>query len=604
MKTNRAYCFTAIAATLTLLAAGSLHGQVTQKWIKSYNGLANSNDRAKAIAVDGSGNVIVTGNSSNAISSNDLTNDYYTAKYDAATGVLLWEKRYNGPANSIERANGLAVDASGNVVVTGESYNANSNSDYYTAKYSAANGALIWEKRYNGTGNSHDHANSVAVDAAGNVIVTGDSTSNLNNSDYYTAKYSAATGNQLWAKRYNGPADSTDVAYSMAVDAAGNVAVTGYSSNGTDNDYYTAKYAAATGALLWEKRYNGTGNSDDDAFSVAVDASGNVAVTGVSHNGSNEDYYTAKYAAADGALLWEKRYNGPGNGDDWAYSVAVDAAGNVVVTGESPGTGGSADYYTAKYAAADGALLWEKRYNGPGNGNDYAFSVAVDASGNVVVTGQSFGNGTGNDYYTAKYAAATGALLWEKRYNGTGINNDEMFNGAPFASKLALTRDGGAVVTGQSSNGANFDYATVRYSVTLTLFQQWKLTHLGDANAPDEGDTDSDGLRTLLEYATGGDPLVPGPLPSGSSIAGKTAITFSRNTAATDVTLTVQGSDDLSTWTDLARSTAGATMVSLVAGVDVTENGVGAVRTVEVRDLFLMSDPMHPRRFLRLHAAP
>ena len=89
-----------------------------------------------------------------------------------------------------------------------------------------------------------------------------------------------------------------------------------------------------------------------------------------------------------------------------------------------------------------------------------------------------------------------------------------------------------------------------------------------------------------------------------STVAGRLAITFSRNTAATDVTLTVQGSDDLATWTDLARSTAGATMVPLVAGANVAETGAGALRTVEVRDLFLTTDPAHPRRFLRLHAAP
>jgi len=63
-------------------------------------------------------------------------------------------------------------------------------------------------------------------------------------------------------------------------------------------------------------------------------------VTGYSPNGSTfefgtADYYTAKYAAADGALLWEQRYNGPANNDDLAQAVAVDAKGNAVVTGYS-----------------------------------------------------------------------------------------------------------------------------------------------------------------------------------------------------------------------------------------------------------------------------
>ena len=90
--------------------------------------------------------------------------------------------------------------------------------------------------------------------------------------------------------------------------------------------------------------------------------------------------------------------------------------------------------------------------------------------------------------------------------------------------------------------------------------------------------------------------------PLGSAVAGNTAITFPRNTAATGVTLTVQGSDDLSTWTDLARSTAGAAMVAMVGGG--TVSGAGPLLTVEVRDLYPIGDPAHPKRFLRLHAAP
>src|SRR5204863_5620365 len=106
------------------------------------------------------------------------------------------------------------------------------------------------------------------------------------------------------------------------------------------------------------------------------------------------DYYTAKYAAADGALLWEKRYSGPAGNDDIAQAVAVDASGNVVVTGYSYGLGSYHDYYTAKYAAATGMLLWEKRYDGPAHEVDVPTALVVDSIGNVVVTGYSYGLGS------------------------------------------------------------------------------------------------------------------------------------------------------------------------------------------------------------------
>jgi uncharacterized delta-60 repeat protein len=453
-------------------------------WEKRYNGPANYNDEAQAVAVDGSGNVVVTGGSQR---------DFYTARYAAADGALLWEKRYNGAANSYDEAQAVALDSSGNVVVTGVTgwrapFDGRHGADYYTAKY-AADGALLWDQRYNGPANSSDFAQAVAVDGSGNLVVTGssatikyladgtriwtnngggalavDGSGNVvvtgsSKDDYYTAKYAAADGTLLWEKRYNGPANSSDFANAVGVDSSGNVVVTGFSYNGANFDYYTAKYAAADGALLWEKRYNN--NSDDFAWAVAVDGSGNVVVTGESRNGALiYDYYTAKYAAADGALLWEKRYNSPWDSDDVARAVAVDGSGNVVVTGYSNNGGGydDTDYYTAKYAAADGALLWEKRYNGLANKEDQAKAVAVDGSGNVVVSGSSY-NGTNSDYYTAKYAAADGALLWEKRYNGPANGDDRVGSGR----SLALGPNGTVAVTGSSGG----DFATVVYQENL-----------------------------------------------------------------------------------------------------------------------------------------
>ena len=261
-----------------------------------------------------------------------------------------WVHRYDGPVNSSDFARGVAIDSSGNVVVTGSSASYVDEGypvyDYYTAKYAAADGALLWEQRYIGLGDwwSDEAAIAVIVDSGGNVVVTGSSSY-----DYYTAKYAAADGALLWERPYNGPASSFDMAIALAVDGSGNVVVTGlsFSGNGSNySDYYTAKYAAADGALIWERRYDGPANTEDRPWAVAVDSSGNVVVTGYS-----EGAYTAKYAAADGALLWEKRYSG------YARAVAVDSSGNVVLAGSSFGIDSHEDFYTAKHAAADGALL-------------------------------------------------------------------------------------------------------------------------------------------------------------------------------------------------------------------------------------------------------
>ena len=367
------------------------------------------------MAVDASGAVAVTGTSFNGTEW-----DCYTAKYAAGNGALIWERTYNGLGNGNDYGKAVAVDSSGNVVVTGSSYDTSDDVEYYTAKYAAADGALLWEKHYN---NSSGYAAAIdlALDSRGNVVVTG---TTFENGGWYTAKYAAADGALLWEQRYSIPADRVAYARSVALDSSGNVVVTGYSrlSAGGGLYCYTAKYAAADGALLWEN----VGNAIN-GMKVAVDGGGNVVVVGTFYGGNPlnggtlNDYYTAKYAAADGALLWEQYYNGPENGNDTPGGLAVDASGNVVVTGSSflgsaYASNNGYGSYMAKYAAANGALLWERR-GWPLPGNNERMPVAVDASGNVVVTGNSF-NGSNNDYYTAKYAAADGALLWEKSYNG------------------------------------------------------------------------------------------------------------------------------------------------------------------------------------------
>jgi outer membrane protein assembly factor BamB len=148
--------------------------------------------------------------------------------------------------------------------------------------------------------------------------------------------------------------------------------------------------------------------------------------------------------------------------------VAVDGSGNVVVTGYSNNTDFNQDYYTAKYAAADGALLWEKRYNGPANNDDVGIAVAVDSTGNVVVTGYSFGTSSYYDYYTAKYAATSGALLWEKRYNGSAA----IYVDVRLATKhrLALGPHGMVAITGTlDGDGVTVVYRDDVYPISIAL---------------------------------------------------------------------------------------------------------------------------------------
>ncbi len=288
----------------------------------------------------------------------------------------------------------------------------------------------------------------VAVDASGNVFVTGGSNGSGGNYDYATIAYSGA-GAPIWTNRYNGPGNTSDQAVALAVDGSGNVFVTGYSrypgANGNDYFNYATIAYSGVGVPLWTNRYKGSVNGYlDQATAIAVDDSGNVFVTGTSIvSGINFDYATIKYSGV-GVPLWTNRFNGLGNSYDLAHAVAVDASGNVFVTGSSPGTGGNPDYATIAYSGA-GAPLWTNRYNG---GSLYPNAVAVDRSGNVFVTGSV------GDYATIAYSGA-GLPLWTNRYSGPGNSYD-------LANAVAVDASGNVFVTGSSlGSGGDPDYATI-----------------------------------------------------------------------------------------------------------------------------------------------
>jgi hypothetical protein len=144
--------------------------------------------------------------------------------------------------------------------------------------------------------------------------------------------------------------------------------------------------------------------------------------------------------------------------------------------------------------------------------------------------------------------------------------------------------------------------------ITPTAWHNWLATNFGtNANnaaiTGDFSDFDRDGLNNRLEYALGGNPqaISQNQLPKAGVAGGKLALTFTRVVANTDISMTVQASDTLSGgWINLARSTAGGAFTALVGGVTVNETGAGATRTIEVRDIYLITDPDHPQRFLRL----
>lgn len=236
-----------------------------------------------------------------------------------------WVARYNGPGNLWDEGKDITFDSSGNVYVTGRSYGWGTDFACTTIKYDS-DGNEIWAARYNGPTNLDDGANAITLDSTGNVYLTGYSWDNDNFTDCVTIKYDPS-GNELWVERYNGPANHHDAGSEIILDSSGNVYVIGSSHGiGTNDDYITIKYDP-DGNNIWVARYDGPGI--DNPYDIAIDQSGNAYVTGRSRcNGSWYDYTTIKYDSL-GNQMWVARYNGPGNYNDAAYAITIDPAENL-----------------------------------------------------------------------------------------------------------------------------------------------------------------------------------------------------------------------------------------------------------------------------------
>jgi uncharacterized delta-60 repeat protein len=372
-------------------------------------------------------------------------------------------------------ATALVVDDSGNVIVTGQSDSTFSGYDYVTIKYSPS-GTVLWQARYNGPANSGDGPNAAAVDAQGNVYVTGTSCGAPTLPDYATLKYNSS-GEEEWVARFDGPAHEADVATALAVDRAGNVIVTGYSYGlGTSKDYVTIRYSP-TGVQQWVARFGGSGADAPQA--VATDPQGSIIVAGRSPDaGGESDYTIIKYDTL-GNEQWVQKYDGPRNNADVPSDLVVDSSGNIFVTGYSLGLG-SVDFATVKYGPS-GQQEWVRRFDA--GGGDVASALALDDSGNVYVTGSSQSGNMVSDYCTIKYSSS-GSQQWVARYNFSLTNPISM------AYDIALGDSGAVYVTGITNcpvSGWAYmpgDYGTVKYDCNGV--QQWALLYDGPAHSWEE----------------------------------------------------------------------------------------------------------------------
>ena len=432
-------------------------------WAKNFGGSGAS--ATGRVAVDASGNVYLGGYFTGANLTNPaLTkiggNDAFAFKLDSA-GSSIWSRNFGGVTNAYGQC--IAVDAAGNVYLGG--YVASDDvfnpvQDAFARKLDSA-GTSIWFRNFGGIGSASE-GRSIAVDTSGNVYLGGHfgggnlttpALTKIGIRDSFAFKLDSA-GNSVWARNFGG-IGARATGQSIAVDAAGNVYLGGHFSSGNltnpaltkigNPDAFALKLDSAGNTTLAKSVTYLKPDGDISVEATAVDAIGNTYLAGyfnsaIARLGSialtrigTNDILVAKLNPI-GTVLWAKNFGGS-EANAQGRSIAVDAAGNVYLSGEFGHANlttpamvkiGSFDVFALKFDSA-GTLIWSNNFGGIG-ASAVGPSIAVDGSGNVYLGGRfQDANLTtpaltllgSADAYALKLDSA-GTTIWSKNFGGSG----------------------------------------------------------------------------------------------------------------------------------------------------------------------------------------
>jgi uncharacterized delta-60 repeat protein len=566
---------------------GAYHPYLTVKytatgsvaWSRRYQHPGIGGETPAAIAVDGDGNVTVTGRSAKE----DMYSDYATVRY-STNGDELWVARYSSrTAPSEDAATSVCVDSAGNTYVTGQSVG-----DFATVKYSP-NGTEMWVRRWGISADQPEGGIAVRVGGDGTVLVAGHSWSGYygGRQDIIVLKYTLA-GDHLFSRRFATPRE--EVPTDLVVDSTGAATVTGYSRRTwNDSDFITIRFSP-DGETLWSRRYSHMGIDRDFPASLSLDDQGNTYSVGTSHDplfaadmacvkyspggdqvwvvhhrptsasieeviaakvdqegntivlgrsSSNSYHLIAAKVAANGEERWviypgmddgrpitgidatvdsrgnlyvlgSSGYDGvvlkydPQGRRVWSSAlsldyanpidIAADAAGNIAVTGQ--GNTNRVPCVLTVRLRVDGTVAWYRFYARATSLYNTGRSVRFDATGNIYVAASTYTVATGQDFTAIKYGPS-GGLLWAKSFDSNSRDN--------VPADLAVTSDGGMVLTGVTPSSQFTDFLTVGYATDGTF--RWSATYDGPVQNQDEArrvELDGAGNAYVAGWAPGG----------------------------------------------------------------------------------------------------
>ncbi len=419
---------------------------------KVTTAIGTGGDYGRAVAIDGNGKIVVAGTSNNG------RDNYFAVVRYLSDGSLDLSFGTGGKVTTAigsrdDRSYAVAIDGSGKIVVAGSSYYNGYNGDDIAVVRYLSDGSLDLSfgtggKVTTAIGSGDDYGYAVAIDDSGKIVVAGYSVSgSRTNTDVAVVRYlsdgsldtSFDSDGKVTTNFGSFDIRSFDRGYAVAIDDSGKIVVAGSSNNGSGKDFAVVRYLS-DGSLDLSFDSDGkvttaigSGTSTDQGYAVAIDDSGKIVVAGYSY-GSNNDFAVVRYLS-DGSLDLSFDSDGKvttaigsGTSTDQGYAVAIDDSGKIVVAGYSYGSNN--DFAVVRYLS-DGSLDLSFDSDGKvttaiGSNYDYGNAVAIDDSGKIVVAGES---GSNYDFAVVRYDydAPDGDTCQLYAVHDGGLNDSQLF---------------------------------------------------------------------------------------------------------------------------------------------------------------------------------
>ncbi|MEP0775986.1 MAG: SBBP repeat-containing protein [Acidobacteriota bacterium] len=415
--------------------------------------------------------------------------------------------------SGMDRAFAVALDATGNIYVTGVTNSANfptrgafqlalaGSEEVFVTKLNPTGSDLVYSTYLGGT--SNDRGEGIVVDGSGNAIVTGWTQSTNfprqsafqntygSNSDGFVTKLNA-NGNGLIFSTYLG-GDSADYAFHVATDTAGAAYVVGYtesnnfpvanafrSTRAGDRDAFVTKLSPA-GAMVYST-YLG-GSARDEGYGITVGSGGEAYVTGhtasnnfpvanafrATYGGGTYDAFVTKFSPTGSSVMFSTFLGG--SSDDYGTAIAVDGAGQAYVAGYTWSTNfpvlngaqmsnaGARDVFVVKFAAAGTSLAYGT-YLG-GTTNDYAYGLAISGSGHAYVVGETASANfpIWQGHQTTYGGGSADGFLAALSPSGSALEYSTFLGGSQLDYAWGVAAAGGSVVVAGQTASSNFPVA-------------------------------------------------------------------------------------------------------------------------------------------------